>query len=109
MHFPLAGKKAPLCKGGRRVKKTCRWHVFSADLGGYAAAASGRFPPYSLAVNPFVSASRCHLSCARPSVSTGVPLHKGGVGALYLTEMRAFIARRGEGTPPYGVMRSPFL
>ena len=21
MHFPLAGKKAPLCKGGRRVKK----------------------------------------------------------------------------------------
>ncbi len=39
MHFPLAGKKAPLCKGGRRVKKTCRWHVFSADLGGYAVGA----------------------------------------------------------------------
>ena len=46
-----------------------------------------------------------HLSCARPSVSTGVPLHKGGFGALYMTEMRAFIARRGEGTPPYEVMR----
>ena len=23
----------------RRVKKTCRWHVFNADLGGYAAVA----------------------------------------------------------------------
>ena len=25
---------------GRGVKKTCRWHVFSPDRGGYAAAAS---------------------------------------------------------------------
>ena len=25
---------------GRNVKKTCRWHVFSSDLGGYAAVAS---------------------------------------------------------------------
>ena len=27
---------------GRGVKKTCRWHVFSPDRGGYAAAASIR-------------------------------------------------------------------
>mgnify|MGYP004727314433 CR=1 FL=1 len=26
--------------GRRRRKKTCRWHVFSRDLGGYAAVAS---------------------------------------------------------------------
>ena len=26
--------------GRRSVKKTCRWHVFSSDLGGYAAVAS---------------------------------------------------------------------
>ena len=25
---------------GRHVKKTCRWHVFSVDLGSYAAVAS---------------------------------------------------------------------
>ena len=27
---------------GRGVKKTCRWHVYSPDHGGYAAAASIR-------------------------------------------------------------------
>ena len=25
---------------GRNVKKTCRWHIFSVDLSGYAAVAS---------------------------------------------------------------------
>ena len=39
--------KKPLVSSGsfahfssRCVKKTCRWHVFSADLGGYAAVAA---------------------------------------------------------------------
>ena len=31
---------------GRGVKKTCRWHVFSPDRGGYAAAASIRLRWY---------------------------------------------------------------
>ena len=35
--------------------------------------------------NPSVNASRCHLSCARPSVRTGVPLHKGGFGFSLFT------------------------
>ena len=25
---------------GRNVNKTCRWHIFSSDLGGYVAVAS---------------------------------------------------------------------
>ncbi len=52
-----------------------------ADLGGGDAVASSKLLPHPLAVNPSVTAAPCHLSCARPSVSTGVPLHKGGFGA----------------------------
>ena len=31
--------KSQILSPSRGVKKTCRWHVFSPDLGGYAAVA----------------------------------------------------------------------
>ena len=37
-----------------------------------------------------VNASRCHLSCARPSVRTGVPLHKGGFDLCKSLKSRFF-------------------
>ena len=38
---PYEVLSADSCRGRRRgVKKTCLWHVFSPDLGGYAAVAS---------------------------------------------------------------------
>ena len=34
------GRKIKTACGRRGVRKTCRWHVFSSDLSGYAAVAS---------------------------------------------------------------------
>ena len=79
--------------GRRRVKKTCRWHVFRADLGNYAAVASSSYPPHHqkppLCKGGCRAAARlgdCRLQVNPSGASRHLPLHKGGLGVRFMTE-----------------------
>ena len=57
---------------GRGVKKTCRWHVFSPDRGGYAAAASIRTctaPSFSPDLGGYAAIASIRI-CTAPSFSS---------------------------------------
>ncbi len=143
-----------MCKGGcraaarlgdcRHVKKTCRWHVFSADLGSYAAVASISLPPHHLVTTPPSPAATPPITQGRlwgalydgnvcvhrqgeyPKGTRSAALHRAGrpplrkCGGCRAVNGRwgrtpplrifaapvAFVAQRGEGTPPYGGERS---
>ena len=111
-----------LRRGGRGVKKTCQWHVFSRDLGGYAAVACISLPPHpqkrppcakgavsrkadwGIAGYRSIPPSRRKKTC-RWHVFSRDPGGYAAVAAtsLYTREaLGAFTVRRGEGTPPYG-------
>ena len=64
---------------GRGVKKTCRWHVFSPDRGGYAAAASIR-------------------TCTAPSFS---PDRGGYAAAASIRDRKTYQRRADVGIGPY--------
>ena len=79
------------------LKKTCRWHVFNADLGGYAAVAPIKFPPHHLRTIPQSRSAR------QP------PLHKGAFGWCGASKILAFTDRADRVVRPYGWCRTRYV